>query len=92
MKDRLQSRYGHPTFKAGFSVKGTQYALPFDTSARAMFYNKKAFAAAGLRKPPSTWAEVKSDGQALKAKGYIGVGSAPRARGGTGGVLPVDDR
>jgi multiple sugar transport system substrate-binding protein len=63
---------GIATFKQGFSVNGKQYALPFDTSARALFYNKKAFAAAGLSKPPSNWAEVKTDAQALKSKGYIG--------------------
>lgn len=63
---------GIATFKAGFSVKGTQYALPFTTSARALFYNKKAFAAAGISKPPTTWAELESDAKALTAKGYIG--------------------
>lgn len=63
---------GIATFKDQFSVKGAQYALPFTTSARAMFYNKKAFADAGIANPPSTWAELQTDAQALKAKGYIG--------------------
>ena len=63
---------GIATFKDQFSVNGTQYALPFTTSARAMFYNKKAFADAGIANPPSTWAELQTDAQALKAKGYIG--------------------
>lgn len=63
---------GLAIFKSGFSVGGTQYATSFDTSARAMFYNKKAFAAAGIVAPPTTWAELKTDADALKAKGYIG--------------------
>ncbi|WP_206745603.1 extracellular solute-binding protein [Jatrophihabitans sp. GAS493] len=63
---------GIATFKSGFSVNGAQYALPFTTSARALFYNKKAFADAGLATAPTTWAEVESDAKALKAKGYTG--------------------
>lgn len=63
---------GISVFKDQFSVKGTQYALPFVTSARALFYNKLAFAKAGISSPPSTWAELESDAKALKAKGYIG--------------------
>jgi multiple sugar transport system substrate-binding protein len=63
---------GIPVFKNGFTVGGVQYALPFDTSARALFYNKKAFAAAGLSTAPTTWAQLESDAAALKAKGYIG--------------------
>lgn len=63
---------GLSVFKAGFTVNGTTYAIPFDTSARAMFYNKKAFAAAGLTNPPKTWADLKTDAAALTAKGYIG--------------------
>jgi multiple sugar transport system substrate-binding protein len=62
---------GTAVFKDAFSVKGVQYAAPFVTSARAMFYNKKAFAAAGITKPPTTWAELQTAAQALKAKGYI---------------------
>ena len=41
-------------------------------SARALFYNKKAFAAAGITAAPTTWAELKSDADALKSKGYVG--------------------
>jgi multiple sugar transport system substrate-binding protein len=63
---------GISVFKNGFTVAGTQYALPFDTSARALFYNKKAFTAAGLTTPPTTWAQLEADAKALKAKGYTG--------------------
>ncbi|MEU4426699.1 extracellular solute-binding protein [Actinoplanes sp. NPDC024001] len=63
---------GTSTFKEAFSVDGVQYAAPFVTSARAMYYNKKAFAEAGIAKPPTTWAELETAAKALKAKGYIG--------------------
>jgi multiple sugar transport system substrate-binding protein len=63
---------GASGFTASMTVNGTQYALPFDTSARALFYNKKAFAAAGIKAPPTTWAELKTDAGLLKAKGYVG--------------------
>ena len=37
-----------------FTVEGTQYAMPFNTSGPVLYYNKKAFTAAGLdpNKPP----------------------------------------
>lgn len=72
IKDVADPNIGIPTFKAQMSVNGVQYALPFTTSARAMFYNKLAFRAAGIAAPPKTWAELESDARKLKAKGYIG--------------------
>ncbi|NMF67099.1 ABC transporter substrate-binding protein [Brasilonema octagenarum] len=36
------------------------YGLPKDYSTLALFYNKKAFAAAGLTIPPSTWNELRA--------------------------------
>jgi multiple sugar transport system substrate-binding protein len=60
---------GISTFKNQFSVDGTQYALPFTTSARAMFYNKQLFAKAHISSPPQTWAELESDAKKLKAAG-----------------------
>ncbi|HEU5268264.1 MAG TPA: extracellular solute-binding protein [Jatrophihabitans sp.] len=72
VSDYADPNLGIATFKKLFSVNGAQYALPFTTSARAMFYNKKAFQAAGISAPPSTWDELKSDAAKLTAKGYIG--------------------
>ncbi|WP_405779488.1 ABC transporter substrate-binding protein [Streptomyces sp. NBC_00859] len=45
-----------------------QYGMPFVASTRLLFYNEKMFADAGL-KPPKTWDQLKSDAQALKARG-----------------------
>jgi sn-glycerol 3-phosphate transport system substrate-binding protein len=54
-----------------FTVQGTQYAMPFNTSGPVFYYNKKAFSAAGLdpTKPPSTLDDVRTDAQKLKAAG-----------------------
>lgn len=54
-----------------FTVKGTQYAMPFNTSGPVFYYNKKAFSAAGLdpTKPPTSFAEVRADAEALKKNG-----------------------
>ncbi|MGW2044908.1 extracellular solute-binding protein [Streptomyces sp. NPDC001858] len=49
-------------------VRGIQYGMPFASSTRLLFYNKTLFAKAGLT-PPTTWAELAEDAQALKDDG-----------------------
>jgi multiple sugar transport system substrate-binding protein len=63
-----------PAFKDASVYNGTQYALPFITSTRAMFYNKDAFAKAGIAAPPTTWRQLVDDAKKLKDAGYIGYG------------------
>ena len=63
-----------PTFLKDGQYQGTDYGIPFTTSTRALYYNKKIFAAAHLSSPPPTWAQLRSDAAAIKAKGYIGYG------------------
>jgi multiple sugar transport system substrate-binding protein len=63
-----------PTFLKDGQYQGTDYGMPFTTSTRALYYNKKIFAAAGISAPPQTWAQLKSDAAAIKAKGFIGYG------------------
>ncbi|KOG36165.1 MULTISPECIES: extracellular solute-binding protein [Streptomyces] len=46
--------------------RGTQYGMPFTSSTRLLFYNEQAFDRAGIEKPPTTWAELKSAAQQLK--------------------------
>ncbi|MGW0698941.1 extracellular solute-binding protein [Streptomyces sp. NPDC002867] len=53
--------------KAG-EVDGTQYGIPFVSSARALFYNKDVFAKAGITEAPTTWDEVKAAAEKIKAK------------------------
>jgi sn-glycerol 3-phosphate transport system substrate-binding protein len=54
-----------------FTVEGTQYAMPFNTSGPVLYYNKKAFTAAGLdpENPPKTLADVRAAAEKLKANG-----------------------
>lgn len=63
-----------PLFKEKAEYKGTQYGLPFISSARLFFYNKEIFAKAKISQPPSTWAEVEADAKKIKQAGYIGLG------------------
>jgi multiple sugar transport system substrate-binding protein len=63
-----------PAFKAAGEYQGVQYGLPFITSTRALFYNKDAFAKAGIAAAPTTWKELVTDAQALTKAGYIGYG------------------
>ncbi|MFJ4682457.1 extracellular solute-binding protein [Streptomyces sp. NPDC088789] len=53
--------------KAG-QVDGTQYGIPFVSSARAFFYNKEVFAKAGISEPPKTWDDIKAAAEKIKAK------------------------
>ena len=54
-----------------FTVQGKQYAMPFNTSGPVLYYNKKAFTAAGLdpTTPPKTLDEVRAAAEKLKANG-----------------------
>jgi multiple sugar transport system substrate-binding protein len=63
-----------PKFVNDGAYQGTDYGIPFTTSTRAFYYNKKIFAAAGIASPPTTWAQLQSDAAKIKAKGYIGYG------------------
>jgi sn-glycerol 3-phosphate transport system substrate-binding protein len=60
-----------PRVVSYFTVQGTQYAMPFNTSGPVLYYNKKAFTAAGLdpEQPPTTLDEVRTAAQKLKANG-----------------------
>jgi multiple sugar transport system substrate-binding protein len=50
-------------------VNGTEYGIPYTSSARALFYNKDLFTKAGISAPPTTWDEYKADADKLKAAG-----------------------
>ena len=63
-----------PAFSKLGSYGGAQYGIPFTTSSRAFFYNKKLFTQAGLAGPPKTWDELMADAAKIKALGKIGYG------------------
>jgi multiple sugar transport system substrate-binding protein len=63
-----------PGFKAQGTYNGVQYGMPFTTSSRTLFYNKKLFTAAGITAAPQTWADVQTDAAKIKAAGDVGFG------------------
>lgn len=62
------------TFASLGSYQGAQYGMPFTTSSRTLFYNKKLFAQAHISSPPQTWADIQTDAAKIKALGKIGFG------------------
>jgi multiple sugar transport system substrate-binding protein len=63
-----------PKFLKDTDYQGTAYGIPFTTSTRALYYNKKIFTAAGIASPPTTWAQLQADAAKIKNKGFIGYG------------------
>ncbi len=60
-----------PGHVAQSTWQGKIYALPFTGDASVLFYNKDLFKKAGLdpNKPPTTWAEIRSDAKKITALG-----------------------
>ncbi|MFI9305101.1 extracellular solute-binding protein [Streptomyces triculaminicus] len=54
--------------KAG-EVHRVQYGIPFVSSTRLLFFNKKLFAKAGIAKAPENWDEIQSAAKKLQAIG-----------------------
>lgn len=54
-----------PSLLNTFKYNSRIYGFPKDYSTLALFYNKKAFAAAGLENPPTTWDELRTDAKKL---------------------------
>jgi len=57
--DALKDKFFPNLWNTG-TFKGQQYALPFNTDTRVLFYNKAAFKEVGLdpNKPPTTWDDL----------------------------------
>jgi multiple sugar transport system substrate-binding protein len=65
-----------PAFVKSGTYKGKFYGMPDLSSARALFYNKDLFAAAGIAKAPTTWDEFTADAKKVNALGGGVVGYA----------------
>ncbi|MFH8562495.1 ABC transporter substrate-binding protein [Streptomyces sp. NPDC017988] len=50
-------------------------AVPLYSMAYALYYNKKMFADAGIKKPPATWEEMAEVGKKLSRNGKWGLGA-----------------
>ncbi len=48
-----------PVWLASFTVHDQLYALPFDSYAGLLYYNKSMLKAAGFTAPPATWQELR---------------------------------
>jgi len=62
-----------------FTYQNKLYAIPRDQDVLALFYNKTMFAKAGIKSPPTTWAQLQTDAKILTdAKAHIyGIGIDP---------------
>ena len=63
-----------------FTVQGTQYAMPFNTSGPVLYYNKKAFTAAGLDPEQAADDARRGARRGREAQEPTGVPSAARAQ------------
>jgi multiple sugar transport system substrate-binding protein len=73
----------YKNLQAGYNYKGHAYAVVKDVSTLALWYNKDMFKAAGIKTPPATWAQLKTDACKLtdKSKKVAGISlSADPAR------------
>jgi ABC-type glycerol-3-phosphate transport system substrate-binding protein len=50
------------------SLNGTLYCLPQFVDGAILVYNKKLFAKAGITSPPTTWAQIEADADAVTQK------------------------
>lgn len=63
-----------PVFATLDTFNGTQYGMPFTTSARTLFYNKRLFQQAKIAAAPQTWAQIQTDATKIKKLGKVGFG------------------
>ncbi|NGO67045.1 extracellular solute-binding protein [Streptomyces sp. SB3404] len=57
-----------PSFAKAGEVDGTQYGIPWVSSTRVLFYNKKILKEAGVKAPPKTWDELAAAAKKIKDK------------------------
>jgi len=50
--------------------KGKLLSMPFNSSTPVLWYNKDAFAKAGIKSAPKTWPEMKTDAEKIVKAGY----------------------
>jgi len=65
---------------AGWQVDGKTYALPFSVGVVGFWYNKALFEQAGITEPPTTWDDLYTDIDKIKAAGIepISVGAGDK--------------
>lgn len=76
-----------PTALRAYSTEGVQWSMPFNVSNPVLYYNRAAFAAAGLDpdSPPRSLEELRSASQALVDSGAVTYGLAVDTNFDSGG-------
>jgi len=59
----------YPHFMDMDQIGGVQYALPYVSTIRNLYYNKDLFEKAGISSPPTTWAALEKDARSVKETG-----------------------
>lgn len=57
--DKAWLKSFYPSFMENSMIDGKTYGIPFQRSTPVLYYNKEAFAEAGLDRAPETWDEMK---------------------------------
>lgn len=81
-----------PTAMAAYATQGVQWSIPFNISNPVLFYNKKAFAAAGLdpNVPPKSLDDVRAYSEKLISSGASKYGIALESGFDSGGGWYVE--
>jgi len=82
------TKFNPTVAQAGMDAKGAMWAVPIAAYGQGLHYNRTLFTKAGLdpNKPPTTWAEVRTDAKAIAAAtGQAGY--SEMTQGNTGGWI-----
>jgi multiple sugar transport system substrate-binding protein len=74
LTDKLPADFKSGVFQSAFAGGEYQdhfYGVPWLNDTEFLFYNKSMLAQAGFTSPPTTWAELMSQAQALKDQGIV---------------------
>lgn len=63
----------YPSFLSSSKYQGKYYSVPFSKSVRVMYYNQDILDKYNLKKPTS-WEEIRKDGEILKSHGIYAMG------------------
>jgi len=69
MSPEFRSQFIPLLINEGSQYEGRTFGLPITVSSRALYYNKTLFEQAGLKSPPTNWAELKDAARAVHALG-----------------------
>lgn len=94
LSSKMQSWTGREAFldavQQSVKVGDKSFGVPFRSNTTALWYNKDAFAKAGISSPPTTWQELRDDAKKLTTDKQAGFCfSAAATEEGTFTLLPM---